>query len=163
MSDNGWETQPRKPNGEFTFRYEFWKEKLKAMQKLDDNPEVSKKYDGGSSDVLHKKYRYVDDIEVHHMPSVNAYKYFKKLNPKKGPCIGIDSKDHKETSSYKRGYKQDKFRLQQIKLLEQGHFLKAQEMDFINIIRKFKSKYAKAMLEKLEYDKQLYDEGVIND
>ena len=25
MSDNHWETQPRKDKGEFTFRYEFWK------------------------------------------------------------------------------------------------------------------------------------------
>ncbi len=163
MSDNNWETQPRKPNGEFTYRYEFWKEKLKAMQELDDNPEVSRRYDGGSSDVLHKKYRCFDDIQVHHMPSVFAYKNFKRLDPKRGPSIGINIEDHKQTSSYKRGNKQDKYRLQQAKLLEQGHFLKAQEMDFKNIIRKFKAKYAKAMLEKLEYDKQLYDEGVIND
>ena len=67
MSDNHWETQPRKDNGEFTYRYEFWKQKLQAME----------------------------------------------------------------------------------------------EMDFTNLIRKTGYKYAKAMLEKLEYDKKLYDEGVI--
>lgn len=161
MSQNHWETQPRKDNGEFTFRYEFWKQKLIAMDEMNDNPEVSKKYDGGSAEVLHKKYRDIEDIQVHHMPSVYAYKNFKELKPEKGPSIAIDKQDHKQTSSYKRGRKQDNFRKQQAKLLSQGHFLSAQEMDFKNLIRKFKAKYAKAMLEKLEYDKKLYDEGVI--
>lgn len=37
MSDNNWETQPRKDNGEFTFRYEFWKKKLEAMEAANAN------------------------------------------------------------------------------------------------------------------------------
>ena len=101
---------------------------------MNDNPEVSKKYNGGSSKVLHKKYRDVEDIQVHHIPSVYAYKNFKGLSPDKGPSIGIGINDHKQTSSYKRGHRQDRFRMQQSKLLAQGYFMSAQEMEFKNLI-----------------------------
>ena len=105
MSDNNWETQPRKDNGEFTFRYEFWKKKLEAMEAANANPEVSKNYDGGSYCELRKRQK---------------------------------------------------------QLIDANQFLAAQEMDFTNLLRKTKLKYVKAMLEKLEYDKKLYDDGVID-
>lgn len=91
MSQNHWETQPRKENGEFTFRYEFWKQQLKALAKMDDNPEVSKKYDGGSYYELRKKYAGNQNVEVHHMPA-DSVSY---LPTGKGPCIAIEKLDHK--------------------------------------------------------------------
>ena len=157
MSDNHWETQPRKENGEFTFRYEFWKQQLKAMAKMDDNPKVSKKYDGGSYYELRKKYAGNQNVEVHHTPA-NSASYLSRL---KGPCIAVDKKDHKKTSSYKNSGRTKKFRQQQ-KQFVNNNFLAAQEMDFVDLIRIAGKKYAKAMLEKLEYDMKLYKQGVIH-
>jgi len=158
MSQNHWETQPRKDNGEFTFRYEFWKEQLKAMAEMDENPEVSQRYDGGSYYELRKKYSGNQNIEVHHMPADSA----SNLPKGKGPCIAITKNDHKRTSSYKNYKKSRRFRRRQKFLVDNNRFLEAQEMDFKNLRRQFNSKYAKAMLEKLEYDKKLYDQGVIH-
>ena len=157
MSDNHWETQPRKDNGEFTYRYEFWKQKLQAMEEMNKNPEVSKKYDGGSYGELRKKYKYNSDVQVHHMPAVSASYLPKRM----GPGIAVDIKDHEKTSSYKSSRSAKKYRARQRMLAGNKNFLAAQEMDFTNLIRKTGYKYAKAMLEKLEYDKKLYDEGVI--
>lgn len=157
MSQNHWETQPRKDNGEFTFRYEFWKQKLQAMEKMNKNPEVSKKYKGGSYYELRKKYKYNSDVQVHHMPAVSASYLPKPI----GPSIAVDLKDHERTSSYKSSRSAKRYRERQKILVQNNSFLAAQEMDFTNLIRKTGYKYAKAMLEKLEYDKKLYDEGVI--
>ncbi len=158
MSDNNWETQPRKDNGEFTFRYEFWKKKLEAMEAANANPEVSKNYDGGSYCELRKRYAGNANIEVHHMPADSA----SYLSKRTGPCIAMDKADHEKTSSYKSSARSKRYRKRQKQLIDANQFLAAQEMDFTNLLRKTKLKYVKAMLEKLEYDKKLYDDGVID-
>ncbi|MCR4790935.1 MAG: hypothetical protein K5839_07655 [Treponemataceae bacterium] len=85
MSQNHWETQPRKDNGEFTYRYEFWKQKLQAMEEMNKSHDVSKKYDGGSYYELKKKYKYNSNVQVHHMPAVSA----SYLPMRMGPSIEI--------------------------------------------------------------------------
>jgi len=159
MSDNNWETQPRKENGEFTYRYEFWKKKLQAMDKMNSNPEVSKKYDGGSYYSLYKKTKGNNDVQIHHTPADSI----SPLSTNKGPCVIMDKNDHAKTASYKGGTSARLYRDKQKELIQQGHFLSAEILDFSNLIELFGDKYTKAMLEKLEYDKQLYTRGEINE
>ena len=127
------------------------------MDLMYKSPQVSKKYDGGSYYELRKKYKYNSSVQIHHMPAASASYLPKRI----GPCIAIDAKDHKQTPSYQSSRSSKKYRARQKMLVENQNFLAAQEMDFTNLIRKTGSKYAKAMLEKLEYDKKLYEEGVI--
>lgn len=51
---------------------------------------------------------------------------------------------------------------QKAKLILEGKFLKAEEMDLINVIRKTGVKYLNGVCEKLKYDERLLEEGKIN-
>lgn len=159
MGNDSWKDQPRKENGQFTFKYNFWKEKLESMIELDENPEVSKFFDGGSYAELRKKYEGKDGINVHHTPA----KSISPLPEREGPCIALDFRDHERTASYKNSKAAQLYRKRQKELIEQNHFLSAEIMDFNNLIQIAGKKYARAMLEKLEYDKELYKKGVINE
>lgn len=159
MKDNDWRTQPRKENGQFTYRYEYIRTIIENLIEMDKNPEVSKKYEGGNYSQLRKKYAGNRDIEIHHTPANSI----SPLSKSKGPCIAVEKQDHKKTKSYKNSLEAQQFRQEQKELIKQGHFLSAEIMDFTNLILTFREKYARAMLEKLKYDKELYDKGEINE
>ncbi len=159
MKDNDWKTQPRKDNGQFTFRYESIRKIIENLIEMDKNPNISKKYEGGNYTQLRKKYAGIKDIEIHHTPADSI----SPLSKNKGPCVAIEKEDHKETKSYKNSLEARQFRQKQKELINHGHFLTAEFMDFQNLILTFREKYARAMLEKPEYDKELYNKGEINE
>lgn len=160
MSDNHWETQPRKENGEFTFRYES---RLlnnvfdKVIQKA-RNEKIKTFTKGGSYGFLREFTAGNKNYEIHHMPaaSISPLSYWK------GPCIIMKKEDHKKTSSYGRSSKSRKFRQWQAKLISEGRFTEAEYMDIKNIKRKFGDRYNKSINEKLNYERELIKKGAIN-
>ena len=159
MSDNNWETQPRKKNGEFTFKHghgiaQYAIEKTLAKLNNDDIRKISR---GGSYGYLRKFTAGNKKYEIHHMPAASASPLFRW----KGPCIIMLKEDHKQTSSYKRTKAAIKYRHWQAKLISEGKFLDAEYMDIKNIRRKFGDKYDKSILEKLEYENKLEKAGEI--
>ena len=161
MSDNNWETQPRKKNGEFTFRHGHGIVQHaieKALSKLKDD-EIRKTTRGGSYGYLRKFTAGNKKYEIHHMPAASASPLFWW----KGPCIIMVKEDHVQTSSYKRTKSAIKYRHWQAKLISEGKFLEAEAMDIRNIRRKFGDKYDKSIIEKLAYEAELEKEGIIND
>ena len=163
MSHNNWETQTRKADGEFTFRIgrRIFEKALKAAtEAIKKNPkDVAKFSKGGSYKDLRKDTKGNDNVEVHHMPANSV----SPLSKGKGPCVVIDKKDHARTASYGRKSNAEKHRRKQKQLIEKDKFMEAEYMDIQKLLNKFGSKYAKAILEKLEYDKQLETKGEIND
>lgn len=160
MSKNHWETQPRKSNGEFTYRVGrgFTQRAIdQALAKVKDD-EIRKTTRGGSYGELRKITSGNNNYEIHHMPAVSA----SPLSRWKGPCIIMTKEDHKQTSSYKRRKNAYKYRRWQAKLISEGKFLEAEAMDIKNIRRKFGDKYEKSIFEKLDYEKKLKEVGVIN-
>ena len=79
-----------------------------------------------------------------------------------GPCIIMSKEDHKKTSSYGNSKKAVRYRQWQARLIANGRFLEAERMDIKNIRRKFCNRYYKSIIEKLNYEKRLIQEGVIN-
>ncbi|SFI39304.1 hypothetical protein SAMN04487775_10184 [Treponema bryantii] len=160
MSDNNWETQPRKKNGEFTFRHGrgIAQQAIeKTIIKLKDD-EIRNFTRGGSYGYLRKFTAGNKKYEIHHMPSASA----SPLSRWKGPCIIMTKEDHEQTSSYKRTKAAKKYRRCQAKLISEGEFLQAESMDIKNIRRKFGDRYDKSIIEKLAYEAELEKEGIIN-
>ena len=160
MSENHWETQPRKKNGEFTFRgKESLSKKIisKAITTAKDK-EIRKMTRGGSYGFLRKFTAGNKNYEIHHMPSANS----SPLSRWKGPCIIMSKEDHQLTSSYKNVRGAERYRRWQAKLISEGKFLEAEYMDIKNIRRKCGDRYDKSIMEKLEYEEELEKAGVIN-
>jgi len=85
MSQNHWETQPRKDNGEFTFRYKrgFMKKILDEVQQQLRDEQIQSIIRGGSYGYLRGFVAGNKSFEIHHMPAVSV----SPLSKWKGPCI----------------------------------------------------------------------------
>ena len=160
MSHNNWETQPRKKNGQFSNRYEsnFMKNIFKSVRKDLTDKDIKKISRGGSYGFLRKFTSGNNLLEIHHMPANVS----STLSRWKGPCIIMSKEDHTKTSSYKNTKAAVKYRKWQAKLISEGKFLEAEFMDIKNIRRKFGNKYDKSIDEKIDYEKSLISEGIIN-
>lgn len=160
MSENHWETQPRKKNGKFTYRGKGQLSKKlisKAIAACKDK-EIRKTTRGGSYGFLRKFTAGNKNYEIHHMPSASS----SPLSRWKGPCIIMSKEDHQLTSSYKNARGAERYRRWQAKLISEGKFLEAEYMDIKNIRRKCGDRYDKSIMEKLEYEEELEKAGVIN-
>ena len=159
-SQNDWETQPRKKNGEFTFRQKcnIWKEIVEDIEKLSDKDKINHSARGGSYGELRKETAGRKNIEVHHMPSNSA----SMLSRRKGPCIVLTQEEHYKTASHSRVKGSGPYRLEQKKFIQRGHFLDAEIMDIIDILFLTREKYVKALSQKLDYDLKLYEKGEID-
>ena len=160
MSHNHWETQPRKSNGEFTYRHHsnFMKniiEQTNKKCKAGVDELISR---GGSYGNLRTITAGKSSFEIHHIPAASV----SALTKWKGPCIIMLKQDHKRTGSYGNTAKAARYRRWQAKLISEGKFLEAQKMDITNISRQFGNKYNNAIREKLDYEFQLIKDGVIN-
>ena len=157
MSDNHWETQPRKKNGEFTYRKgkgQIYSEVFtKALKKIE-----AKTLKGGSYGELRKITAGSSVFEIHHMPADSV----SPLSHWKGTCIIMYTKDHAKTSSHGNSYKARLYRQKQKEYINQGKFLEAELMDIVEIREMYGTKYYKAINEKLSYEKKLESEGKIN-
>ena len=158
MSDNHWETQPRKKNGEFTFRNRksriFAEVFSKALEVIE-----TKSLKGGSYGELRKITAGSSFFEIHHMPADSV----SPLSHWKGTCIIMYKKDHVKTSSYGNKKKASVYRQKQRELIKKGQFLEAEWMDINEIRELFGTKYDKAINEKLTYEQRLESEGKINE
>lgn len=158
MSDNHWETQPRKPNGEFTFRNSIsrmYTEILNRALKIFEANTLR----GGSYGELRKITVGSSLFEIHHMPADSV----SPLSHWKGTCIIMYKKDHTKTSSYGNSNKARFYRQKQKEYINQGKFLEAELMDINEIREMYGSKYDKAIDGKLSYEKKLESEGKINE
>ena len=158
MSDNHWETQPRKKNGEFTYRKgkgqiysEVFNQALKEIE--------AETLKGGSYGELRKITAGSSVFEIHHMPADSV----SPLSHWKGTCIIMYKKDHVKTSSYGNKKKASLYRQKQREFIKKGQFLEAEWMDINEIRELFGTKYDKAINEKLTYEQRLESEGKINE
>jgi hypothetical protein len=87
-----------------------------------------------------------DGLESHHMPakSVNG------LHPDKGPAIQMDPADHALTASHGTQPGSDIYRLRQLRLINQGKFGEAIQMDIDNVRKLFGNKYDEAIREMID-------------
>lgn len=99
-----------------------------------------------------------DVYEVHHMPADST----SDLERSDGPAIKMEKVDHRQTASCGSSREAREYRAQQKKLIEQGKFREALQMDIDDIHEKFGDKYNDAILEMLEYVDKLEAEGKIN-
>jgi hypothetical protein len=104
----------------------------------DDVPQV-----GGA----YKDVRGIPGYEAHHMPSDSV----SPLPRRQGPSIVVSVEDHRKTASWGRKAGAEPYRQKQAKLLEEGDFRGAQQMDIDDIRGKFGNKYDKSIDQMLEY------------
>lgn len=113
------------------------------------------KLGGKYSDV--KKTSNGEKHEVHHMPSDFA----SELPRDDGPSIKMNKEDHRLTASHGNSKEAKEYRDIQKKLIEEGKFREALQMDIDDIRNKFGDKYDDAIKEMLNYVDMLEKEGVI--
>ena len=89
--------------------------------------------------------------EAHHMPANSV----SPLSTGKGPACSICKADHAETASYGSTREARAYREEQRKLIEQGKFREAQEMDIRDLQSKFGSKYDEAIQQMRDYTRSL--------
>ena len=97
--------------------------------------------------------------EVNHIPAWNSIEIAKKANPKlknmptygTTPAIHMDTPDHRNMSSTGSSNKAKIYREKQAKLINEGEFYKAMEMDIDETIRKYGTKYNQHIDEMLDY------------
>jgi len=75
--------------------------------------------------------------EVHHLPADSA----STLSRNEGPAIHMDAGDHRKTASWGSSKDAKAYREQQKKLIEDGKFGEAQQMDVDDLKNKFGDKY----------------------
>ncbi|MDO8330976.1 MAG: hypothetical protein Q7T36_10960 [Fluviicoccus sp.] len=89
--------------------------------------------------------------EAHHMPANSV----SPLSTGKGPACSICKVDHEETASYGNSREARAYREEQKKLIDQGKFGEAQEMDILDLQSKFGSKYDESIQQMLDYTRDL--------
>lgn len=122
----------------------------------EDGEEVQEKKGGRYADV--KKDSDGSTHEVHHMPADNA----SNLERDDGPAIRMEKEDHRKTASCGNSREAREYREKQRKLIEEGKFREALQMDIDDIHEKFGDKYDEEIAEMLEYVDELEKEGKIN-
>ena len=85
--------------------------------------------------------------EAHHCPS----KAVSPLPEPEGPAVRVDPLDHRQTTSYGRSAEARAWRATQQRLILEGRFREAQQMDVDELRRRFGSKYEEGIKQMLEY------------
>lgn len=114
------------------------------------------KQGGSYKDV--KKNSNGETHEVHHMPSDSS----SNLERNDGPAIKMEKADHRRTASCGSSREAREYQQIQRKLIEEGKFMEALQMDIDDIHEKFGDKYDDAIAEMLDYVQTLIAEGKIN-
>ncbi len=91
--------------------------------------------------------------EIHHMPADSI----SHLSRDEGPGIWMEVTEHQQTASWGRYRSAIAYRNQQRQLIENGQFLRAQQMDIDDIHSKFVTKYDEAIAEMLTYTATILD------
>ncbi|MGL5981495.1 MAG: hypothetical protein ACRCZY_11610 [Phocaeicola sp.] len=95
--------------------------------------------------------------EVHHMPADSS----SNLERQDGPAIAMDYEDHQKTASCGSSRDAKEYRAEQHKLIEEGKFREALQMDIDDLHDKFGEKYNDAISQMLKYVDRLEEEGKI--
>ena len=95
--------------------------------------------------------------ERHHMPADSV----SPLSTQKGPVINMSLGDHKKTASWGRSKYAQEYRAQQRRLINNGDFMRAQQMDIDDVKSKFGNKYNKTIDEMRDYILKLEANGDI--
>ena len=107
-----------------------------------EQPEVK----GGSyRDV--KKNSDGETHEVHHMPAADV----NGLAFQDGPAIKMDKDDHRQTASCGNSLEAREYRAEQAKLIQEGNFKEAMQMDIDDLHDKFGDKYDDAIDQMISY------------
>jgi len=128
--------------------------------KIDNNStsedaEIKDAKGGRYGDLMQQEGR--EGQEVHHMPADSV----SPLERKDGPAIIMEKPDHNQTASYGSSKDAKEYRDEQKKLIEEGKFREAFEMDVEDIREKFGDKYDEAIAEAEAYLDKLESEGKI--
>lgn len=111
---------------------------------------------GGSYREVYRKGE-GEHYEVHHMPADSI----SGLSRGEGPSIKMEKLDHQDTASWGNSKDAVAYREEQERLIKQGKFREAQQMDIDDIHEKFGDKYDDQIEEMLRYTDQLEAEGKI--
>ncbi|SDP16473.1 RHS repeat-associated core domain-containing protein [Clostridium gasigenes] len=97
--------------------------------------------------------------ENHHIPanSVSPYSMYS------GPALNMEKPDHRKTASCGSSKEAKAHRLAQKKLIEQGKFKEAQQMDFDDVKSKFGAKYDGGIDELTQYTDELLKKKPLTD
>ena len=124
-------------------------------KKATDDAEIKDAKGGRYGDLMQQEGR--EGKEVHHMPADSV----SPLERKDGPAIIMEKSDHNQTASYGSSKDAKEYRDEQKKLIEEGKFREAFEMDVEDIREKFGDKYDEAIAEAEAYLDKLESEGKI--
>ena len=118
----------------------------KTVKKVDDVGDV-----GGSK--LGGAYKDIpaNGGQRHHMPADSVSPYSKK----DGPAVVMDTMDHMETASWGNSKRAQEHREMQKRLINQGEFKEAQQMDIDDIKNKFGNKYDQGIIQMEKYTEDL--------
>jgi hypothetical protein len=95
--------------------------------------------------------------EVHHMPPDSV----SHIDRNDGPAIAMETADHRLTASWGSSREAQEYRNEQEKLVKDGKFKEAMQMDIDDIHAKFGDKYDDAISEMKKYVDILESEGKI--
>ena len=83
------------------------------------------------------------------------------LSTQKGPVINMSLGDYKKTANWGRSKSAQEYRAQQRRLINNGYFMRVQQMDIDDVKSKFGNKYNKAIDEMRDYTLKLKANGDI--
>lgn len=90
-------------------------------------------------------------FEAHHIPSDSI----SPLPTSQGPAISMEKDEHRQTASWGSSRDARAYRQEQARLIEQGNFQAAQDMDIQDLRSKFGQKYDQAIEQLRQYTNQL--------
>jgi len=131
-------------------------QKVTPEQLSSETNEIKEKKGGSYADVYQEGEG--DKYEVHHMPADSA----SPLERGDGPAIKMEKEDHRQTASCGSSREAREYRELQKKLIDEGKFKEALQMDIDDIKEKFGDKYDEAIAEMLEYVDKLEQEGKLD-
>ena len=85
--------------------------------------------------------------ESHHAPANSA----SPISTGDGPALAMERADHYDTASWGNSREARAYRAEQSRLIEEGRFRDAQQMDIDDIRAKFGTKYDDAIQQMLDY------------
>jgi hypothetical protein len=93
-----------------------------------------------------------DGGQVHHMPA----KSVSSFSENESPAIRMETRDHMQTASWGKRKTAMEYRNEQERLIKNGMFREAQQMDIDDIHQKFGNKYDDAIEQMLKYTDDLH-------
>lgn len=131
-----------------------------AENKETETQEIQSKTGGAYKDIDYTE-KDTGVKERHHCPSFESFKEL-ILSFKDGPAIKMDIEDHRQTAGWGNSKDARAYRGEQAKLIKEGKFREAMQMDIDDIHEKFGNKYDDAISQMTEYVDVLEKEGKLN-